>query len=179
MNSLSLVREFHEKYDQPINNEPVLGDEALNKLRLDLLKEEVLELQIALENRDAVEVLDALTDIQYVLDGAYLSLGFHKFKDDALTEVHRSNLSKLGADGLPVKNAAGKVVKGPSYSPPDIARVMWRPNVGDRVLTTCGEQVERPGTVVKLNTWHTGIDVVLDEKPDRPMAFSLHELRPL
>ncbi len=124
MNSLELVREFHQVYEQPINDEPTLWDEDLNKLRLDLIREELTELMIALEDRDPVATLDALTDLQYVLDGAYLTFGLHKWKDAALQEVQRSNMSKLDENGKPVKRADGKVLKGPNYSPPDLKKVL-------------------------------------------------------
>lgn len=119
-----LVKEFHKAFEQPIFDKPNLTDDKLNWLRLDLLEEETDELRVALENRDVVAVLDALTDLQYVLDGAYVSLGLHRWKDAAMREVHRSNMSKLGADGKPVKRADGKVLKGPGYSPPNLQRVL-------------------------------------------------------
>lgn len=89
-----------------------------------LLREEVDELEEALNKRDTVGVLDALTDIQYVLDGAYLNLGFKDFKVKALLEVHRSNMSKLGVDGKPIYREDGKVLKGPHYSPPDLRGIL-------------------------------------------------------
>jgi hypothetical protein len=33
-------------------------------------------------------------------------------------------LSKLGADGKPIRREDGKVVKGPNFSPPDIGAVL-------------------------------------------------------
>ena len=65
--------------------------------------------------------LDGLVDLQYVLDGAFLSLGLHKVKADAFAEVHRSNMSKLGADGKPVRRESdGKVLKGPNFFQPNL-----------------------------------------------------------
>ncbi len=122
--SLDLVREFHEVYEQPIHDKPNILDEDLNEFRLDLLYEELNELRDALFARDTVATLDALTDLQYVLDGAYLSLGFYRMKAAALAEVQRSNMSKLGEDGKPIKRADGKVLKGPNYSEPDFAKVI-------------------------------------------------------
>lgn len=122
--SIDLVREFHERFGQAIADAPHLDDRDLSALRVSLLAEELEELRVALSNRDPVAVLDALTDLQYVLDGAYLSLGFHRYKDSALAEVHRSNMSKLGADGKPALRADGKILKGPSYSPPDLVAVL-------------------------------------------------------
>jgi predicted HAD superfamily Cof-like phosphohydrolase len=128
--SMSMVREFHRVYGQPIHDQPHIDDSDLNTLRFKLIAEELAELGVALAERDAVEALDALVDLQYVLDGAFLSLGFHKMKADALAEVHRSNLSKLDGDGKPVLRADGKVTKGPRYSPPDLAAIVKRHTEG-------------------------------------------------
>ncbi len=39
-------------------------------------------------------------------------------------EIHRSNMSKLGADGKPIHREDGKILKGPNYEPPRIAEVL-------------------------------------------------------
>lgn len=123
-NTIDGVRAFHEAYGLPVKDAPDLSDARTNALRIELLREELDELREALENNDPVEALDALTDLQYVLDGAYLSLGFHLMKDVAFAEVQRSNMSKLGADGKPiVRESDGKILKGPNYSPPDLKAV--------------------------------------------------------
>jgi len=122
--TLKGVRAFHEIYGLPIKDAPDLSDANTNALRVELLREELAELKEALDNNDLVEVLDALTDLQYVLDGAYLSLGFHLLKDPAFAEVQRSNMSKLGADGKPIRRESdGKILKGPNYSAPDLRAV--------------------------------------------------------
>jgi len=123
-NTLDGVRKFHEVYGLPIKDAPDLSDAGTNALRVELLREELAELKEALDNNDVVEALDALTDLQYVLDGAYLSLGFHMMKDVAFAEVQRSNMSKLGADGKPIRRESdGKILKGPNYSAPDLKMV--------------------------------------------------------
>ncbi len=89
-----------EAYGLPVLGEPGIADAMTNKLRLNLLQEELDELREALEQGNIVEALDALTDLQYVLDGAYLSFGLQALKKAAFDEVHRSNMMrKLGADG--------------------------------------------------------------------------------
>lgn len=55
---------------------------------------------------------------------ALFGLGLTKYRDAGFAEVQRANMSKLGDDGKPVLNNAGRVVKGPNYQPPDLARVM-------------------------------------------------------
>lgn len=121
MKSIDLVAEFHRAFGQSIADRPHVGDDALNDLRVRLLAEELKELTDALRDHDAVSALDALVDLQYVLDGAFLSLGFHAVKDAAIAEVHRSNMSKLGPDGLPILRDDGKIMKGPNYSPPNLS----------------------------------------------------------
>lgn len=102
------------------------GDEAgaLVLIRLQLCQEELAELAEAILARDIVACLDALTDMTYVCDGTYLTLGLAHYKLTALSEVHRSNMSKMGPDGRPVTSSAGRIVKGPNYSPPDLLRVL-------------------------------------------------------
>ena len=118
--SMEMVREFHEAFGVECHDIPHIDDGKLNGLRLRLLQEEFDELSVALANRNLVEVLDALTDLQYILDGTYLALGFSRFKDAATAEVHRSNMSKLDLDGKPILRSDGKVMKGPEYMPPDL-----------------------------------------------------------
>lgn len=121
--TLEQVQEFHETYGLPVKAEPNIADEKTNALRINLLAEELEELQEALKAGDIVEVLDALTDLQYVLDGAYLSFGLHSVKTAAFDEVHASNMSKLGEDGKPIRRESdGKVLKGPNYWAPDLSK---------------------------------------------------------
>lgn len=123
--TLEKVKIFHETYGLPVKDAPDISDERTNALRISLLAEELEELQEALAAGDMVEVLDALTDLQYVLDGAYLSFGLHHLKEAAFNEVQRSNMSKLGEDGKPVvRESDGKILKGPNYTPPDIAQFL-------------------------------------------------------
>ncbi len=121
--TLEQVQEFHETYGLPVCGAPDLSCEQTKALRINLIAEELEELKEALENNDMVEVLDALTDLQYVLDGAYLSFGLHGVKQAAFDEVHSSNMSKLGEDGKPIRREEdGKILKGPNYFKPDIAQ---------------------------------------------------------
>ena len=121
--TLDMVQEFHDTYGLPINAEPTLTREQTKQLRVNLLQEELNELKEALENNDPLETLDALIDLQYVLDGAFLSFGLQAVKDVAFEEVHRSNMSKLGEDGKPIRREGdGKVMKGPNYFKPNLAQ---------------------------------------------------------
>ncbi len=121
--TLDQVQEFHETYGLPVAGEQTLADEKTRQLRINLLAEELDELKEALEQGDMVETLDALIDLQYVLDGAFLSFGMQGVKQEAFDEVHRSNMSKLGADGKPIRRESdGKVMKGPNFFNPDLAQ---------------------------------------------------------
>ncbi|MBO9452194.1 nucleoside triphosphate pyrophosphohydrolase family protein [Tropicibacter sp. R16_0] len=121
--TLETVREWHEAFEVPVVNAPTIP-KARAPMRLAILEEEVAELRAAVEAGDLVEVLDALCDIQYVLDGTFLEFGLHGLKHDAMAEVHASNMSKLGADGRPVLREDGKVLKGPAFRRPDLLRVL-------------------------------------------------------
>ena len=121
--TLEQVREFHETYGLPVKSARDISDEKTNRLRINLLAEELEELQEALDNGDIVETLDALIDLQYVLDGAFLSFGLQNKKEAAFAEVHSSNMSKLGEDGKPIRRESdGKVMKGPNYFKPNLVQ---------------------------------------------------------
>lgn len=122
-NTIDMVEEFHETYGLPVHDAPHLSCEQTKQLRINLLQEELNELKEALAANDALETLDALIDLQYVLDGAFLSFGMQDVKMAAFEEVHRSNMSKLGEDGKPIRRPEdGKVMKGPNYFRPDLAQ---------------------------------------------------------
>jgi len=91
---LNDVAEFHDTFQLPVIEKPVIPDVNRCNLRVNLLEEELSELKEAIENSDLIEVADALCDIQYVLSGAILEFGLgEKFKS-LFDEVHRSNMSK-------------------------------------------------------------------------------------
>ena len=121
--TLEMVQEFHKTYGLPVEGEQTLSDEKTRQLRINLLAEELDELKEALADNDPLETLDALIDLQYVLDGAFLSFGMQDVKGAAFEEVHRSNMSKLGEDGKPIRRESdGKVMKGPNYFKPDLTQ---------------------------------------------------------
>jgi len=119
-NPIYMVEEFHRKFGHPVVDEFV-PNHSLQDLRIDLLKEELEEYIEADENCNEMEMIDALCDIVVVAIGAALALGL-PFRLGFL-EVHRSNMSKLGADGLPIYREDGKILKGPDYSPPNWVEV--------------------------------------------------------
>lgn len=123
MDTLALVREWHECFSVPVAPAPGIPADRM-QMRLAILEEEVRELRAAAEAGDLVEVLDALCDIQYVLDGTFLEFGLHSHKARAMAEVHASNMSKLGKDGRPVLREDGKVLKGPDFFRPDLTTLL-------------------------------------------------------
>ena len=116
------VREFMVACDQEVKITPTFPDQDTMDLRLSLIEEEFGELLWALDNRDMVEVADALADILYVVYGMGHSFGIDL--DVCFEEVQRSNMSKL-VDGKAVKDQFGKVMKGSSFSKPDFSK--WIP----------------------------------------------------
>ncbi len=124
MDTLDQVREWHTHFDVPVLDAPDLP-EGRRQMRLSILEEEVRELREAVEAGNMVEVLDALCDIQYVLDGTFLEFGLHPVKARAFAEVHASNMSKLGADGRPVLREDGKVLKGPDFRRPNLEQFLY------------------------------------------------------
>ena len=120
MTNFNKVKTFMETFGQEIKTKPSFSSDKINTLRYDLIKEELEELKIAMENKDLLEVADALTDILYVTYGAGHAFGIDL--DKCFEEVQNSNMSKLGEDGKPIYNDAGKVMKGPKYFKPDLSK---------------------------------------------------------
>jgi predicted HAD superfamily Cof-like phosphohydrolase len=116
------VAEFHRAFGHPIADEPTLVDPALAALRYALLLEEVEEYREACEAGDLVKIADALADIQVVLNGTALVHGMDI--EPLFNEAHRSNMTKLGADGKPIHREDGKILKGPTFEEPDFERVL-------------------------------------------------------
>jgi predicted HAD superfamily Cof-like phosphohydrolase len=116
------VNQFNETYKKDMSPIPRLPTEPEATLLVNLITEELMELNEALDNGDLVEVSDAIADLLYVTAQQARLIGLPV--DALVREVHGSNMSKLGADGKPVYREDGKVLKGPNFSEPDIARVL-------------------------------------------------------
>jgi predicted HAD superfamily Cof-like phosphohydrolase len=149
--SLNLVADFHKTFKHPILERPTIPSEDRCKLRVALIAEELKELEVAIKDKDIVEVADALCDIQYVLSGAILEFGLgEKFKA-LFDEVQRSNMSKACAsekeavetvafykqkdntdcyyrqeDGkwLVYRKADNKTIKSINYSPANLEKIL-------------------------------------------------------
>ena len=120
MSNFESVKKFMETFGQEIKEKASFPNEKIISLRYDLIKEELEELQDAINNKDIKEVADALTDILYVTYGAGHAFGIDLNK--CFDEVQRSNMSKLGDNGKPIYNEQGKVMKGPKYFQPDLSK---------------------------------------------------------
>lgn len=119
------VSEFHQAFGLGMKTSPTanLGT-AKNTLRFNLMKEENEEYLEAAEQGDLVEVADALGDMLYILCGTIIEHGMQDKIEAVFKEIQRSNMSKLGEDGKPIYREDGKVLKGPNYFKPDIAKVL-------------------------------------------------------
>ena len=120
MSNFISVKKFMETFGQEVKSKPAFPSEKISKLRYDLIKEELDEFQEALNDKNLKEVADSLTDILYVTYGAGHAFGIDL--DKCFDEVQRSNMSKLGADGKPIYNEHGKVMKGPKYFQPNLKK---------------------------------------------------------
>ena len=118
MTNFTDVKVFMETFGQMVRTKPQYPDEKTMKLRYDLIKEELNELEYAMKTKNLKEIADALTDILYVTYGAGFAYGIDL--DKCFKEVQRANMSKLGEDGKPIFNEKGKVMKGPNYREPNL-----------------------------------------------------------
>tara|TARA_Y100000590_G_scaffold452108_1_gene594632 strand:+ start:245 stop:631 length:387 start_codon:yes stop_codon:yes gene_type:complete len=118
MSNFEDVKKFMKTFGQIVREKAEFPDNKTMRLRYDLIKEELDELEHAMETKNLKEVADALTDILYVTYGAGCAYGIDL--DKCFKEVQRANMSKLGEDGKPIYNDKGKVMKGPNYSEPNL-----------------------------------------------------------
>ena len=122
MTNFEKVGLFMKTFGQEVKNKPSLSTDKINQLRVSLINEELEEFKEAIKNNDLKEAADALTDILYVTYGAGHAFGINL--DECFDEVQQSNMSKLGDDGKPIYNDAGKVMKGPKYFKPDLNKFL-------------------------------------------------------
>ena len=120
--NFELVEDFMEAMGQEVNAVPTFPEEEIQRLRLDLIEEELDELHYAIDNKDMVEIADALGDLLYVVYGAGHAFGIDL--DECFKEIHASNMSKLGPDGKPIKREDGKVLKPDTFFPPDLKSIL-------------------------------------------------------
>jgi predicted HAD superfamily Cof-like phosphohydrolase len=147
------VAAFHKAFDLPTATKPIIPSDDRIRLRLKLIAEEFFELLTACKVRpvgpagtgptaqemvmqaiaedyvrgpdgkwiiDFPQVVDTLADLDYVVEGTRLEFGING--SPIADEVHRSNMSKVGGE----IRSDGKKMKGPNWSPPDIAGELRR-----------------------------------------------------
>jgi len=124
MSNFDKVGTFMKTFGQEVKTKPSFSSDKINKLRIDLIKEELEELTEAMQKKDLLEVADALTDILYVTYGAGHAFGINL--DECFNEVQKSNMSKLGNDGKPIYDQSGKVMKGPDYFKPNLKKLLFK-----------------------------------------------------
>ena len=122
MTNFESVRKFMKTFGQEIKEKAEFPNKKITDLRYDLIREELDELKKALEDKDILEVADALTDILYVTYGAGHAFGINL--DKCFEEVQNSNMSKLDENGKAIYNSDGKVMKGPRYFKPDLKKIL-------------------------------------------------------
>ena len=120
MSNFNKVKIFMDTFGQEVKVKPSFSTDKINNLRYSLINEELEELKEAMENKDLLEVADALTDILYVAYGAGHAFGIDL--DKCFAEVQNSNMSKLDENGKPIYDESGKVMKGPKYFKPDLTK---------------------------------------------------------
>ena len=122
MSNFQSVKKFMKTFGQEVKSKAEFPNDKIEKLRYELIKEELEELNQAIKDKNLKEVADSLTDILYVTYGAGHAFGIDL--DECFNEVQRSNMSKLGSDGKPIYNEIGKVMKGPNYFKPDLSKFL-------------------------------------------------------
>ena len=122
MSNFDDVKTFMQTFGQEVKIKAEFPEEKIVKLRYDLIKEELNELQNAIKTKNLKEIADALTDILYVTYGAGHAYGIDL--DKCFREVQKSNMSKLDEDGRPIYNSKGKVMKGPKYFKPNLKKFL-------------------------------------------------------
>ena len=119
MTNFEKVGKFMKTFGQEVKSKSSLSSDKINNLRISLIEEELNELKNAINQKNLLEVADALTDLLYVTYGAGHAFGINL--DKCFDEVQKSNMSKLDTNGKPIYSEKGKVLKGPNYFKPNLS----------------------------------------------------------
>lgn len=119
------VRDFMRRAGQNCPPRPQLPQKEIAELRARLIEEELHELKDSFADEDLVQVADAVGDLLYVVLGAAVACGIEI--EPIFREIHRSNMSKF-VDGI--RRSDGKWLKGPSYTPANLAPILAQQQEG-------------------------------------------------
>ena len=122
MTNFEKVGKFMKTFGQEVKSKSSLSSDKINNLRISLIEEELDELKNAINQKNLLEVADALTDLLYVTYGAGHAFGINL--DKCFDEVQKSNMSKLDTNGKPIYSEKGKVLKGPNYFKPNLSNFL-------------------------------------------------------
>jgi predicted HAD superfamily Cof-like phosphohydrolase len=114
--------DFHKIFGLEWSDHPVEISEAEAALRIHLMDEELREVITAMALEDLPAVAKELADLLYVVYGTAVSYGLDM--EPIFAEVHRSNLTKMPADGIIQYREDGKVLKPETYSPADLKPII-------------------------------------------------------
>ena len=120
---LSKVAEFQNATDQTVNQETSLLSLKEANLRHELMAEENTEYFVACVSKDKVEILDAVTDMLYILAGTINSHGLQDLVGPAFELVHQNNLTKVGPNGKVLRDPNGKILKPEGFKPVDLKQL--------------------------------------------------------
>lgn len=123
--TINKVKEFHKVFGlQYFDNPQAVVEPKIVELRHRLMQEENDEyLEAAMEN-NLTQIADALGDKLYILCGTIIAHGLQHKITEVFNEIHRSNMSKLDDNGLPIYREDGKILKSNNYFLPDIKSVL-------------------------------------------------------
>ena len=124
LSNIDKRKNFNKAFNLPISEHPILINKDRYRLQHNLMHEELTEYRDACEDKNLVEIADALTDMQEILYGMFAEHGMLDLHDQLYNEVHLSNMSKLNKDGKPLYRADGKVIKSKLFVKPNIAKVL-------------------------------------------------------
>lgn len=119
-----LIEKFNGIYKLPVNNKPtMISKERLENFK-SILMEEVHEIDEIIEDYDKNSELENLVALSDLLGDLIVYIRSEACKhglpiDEVLKAIMDSNFSKLGADGKPIYDERGKVMKGPNYFKPE------------------------------------------------------------
>lgn len=112
------IYEFHNTFLQYIGIEPKIPSINVVNLRKTLIKEEIRELLIAINENNIIEIADGIVDSIVVLIGTAISYGIDI--RPIWDEIHKTNMAKFGGN----TRSDGKILKPENWIPPNIKRIL-------------------------------------------------------